>query len=108
MVGWIVASSWLGPEPLGSLSNRIARRTGICLQIGPLVHFFRGQKRVPVEGLEPPLTCVKQILSLSRLPFRHTGGEEGYYARSAARDKEKWVSTEDRRLDLARVVATTK
>ncbi len=28
---------------------------------------------VPVEGLEPPLTCVKQILSLSRLPFRHTG-----------------------------------
>lgn len=30
---------------------------------------------MPVEGLEPPLTCVKQILSLSRLPFRHTGGE---------------------------------
>src|SRR5579871_1650201 len=28
---------------------------------------------VPVEGLEPTLTCVKQILSLSRLPFRHTG-----------------------------------
>jgi hypothetical protein len=31
------------------------------------------QKGVPVEGLEPTLTCVKQILSLSRLPFRHTG-----------------------------------
>ena len=28
---------------------------------------------VPVEGLEPPLPCGKQILSLSRLPFRHTG-----------------------------------
>ena len=28
---------------------------------------------VPVEGLEPPLPCGKQILSLSRLPFRHIG-----------------------------------
>ena len=36
----------------------------------PLSEVKRG---VPVEGLEPPLTCVKQILSLSRLPFRHTG-----------------------------------
>ena len=28
---------------------------------------------VPVEGLEPPLPCENQILSLARLPFRHTG-----------------------------------
>ncbi len=28
---------------------------------------------VPLEGLEPPLPCEKQILSLSRLPFRHKG-----------------------------------
>ncbi len=28
---------------------------------------------VPLEGLEPPLPCEKQILSLPRLPFRHRG-----------------------------------
>jgi len=28
---------------------------------------------VPQEGLEPPLRCRKQILSLPRLPFRHWG-----------------------------------
>lgn len=28
---------------------------------------------VPVKGLEPPLSLLKQILSLPRLPFRHTG-----------------------------------
>ena len=27
---------------------------------------------VRVRGLEPPLSCLKQILSLPRLPFRHT------------------------------------
>src|SRR5215469_16312159 len=27
---------------------------------------------VPQKGLEPPLCCQKQILSLPRLPFRHT------------------------------------
>ena len=32
--------------------------------------FFRV---VPAEGLEPPLPLRKQILSLSRLPFRHAG-----------------------------------
>ena len=35
--------------------------------------FSRFLAVVPVEGLEPPLPCGKQILSLSRLPFRHTG-----------------------------------
>ena len=35
--------------------------------------FSRFFKVVPVEGLEPPLPFEKQILSLSRLPFRHTG-----------------------------------
>ncbi len=28
---------------------------------------------VPVEGLEPPRPIGQQILSLQRLPFRHTG-----------------------------------
>jgi hypothetical protein len=28
---------------------------------------------VPLEGLEPPRPCEQQILSLSRLPFRHRG-----------------------------------
>ena len=28
---------------------------------------------MPVAGLEPALRCHKQILSLPRLPFRHTG-----------------------------------
>lgn len=28
---------------------------------------------VPKEGLEPTLPCEKEILSLSRLPFRHFG-----------------------------------
>ena len=28
---------------------------------------------VPAEGLEPPLPCENQILSLARLPFRHAG-----------------------------------
>ena len=28
---------------------------------------------VPVEGLEPPRPIEQQILSLQRLPFRHTG-----------------------------------
>ena len=28
---------------------------------------------MPVAGLEPALCCHKQILSLPRLPFRHTG-----------------------------------
>ena len=31
---------------------------------------------VPAEGLEPPLPYGKQILSLSRLPFRHAGGDK--------------------------------
>ena len=31
---------------------------------------------VPVEGLEPPRPFEQQILSLSRLPFRHTGPED--------------------------------
>lgn len=44
---------------------------------------------MPVEGLEPPLTCVKQILSLSRLPFRHTGGVKVIMRGRFARDKEK-------------------
>ena len=35
--------------------------------------FSRFFKVVPVEGLEPPLPCENQILSLERLPFRHTG-----------------------------------
>ena len=30
------------------------------------------KKLVRVKGLEPPLPCGKQILSLPRLPFRHT------------------------------------
>ena len=30
---------------------------------------------VRVRGLEPPLSCLKQILSLPRLPFRHTRAE---------------------------------
>ena len=42
-----------------------------------------------MEGLEPPLTCVKQILSLSRLPFRHTGVVEIYYAWVAYAAQEK-------------------
>ena len=29
---------------------------------------------VPVVGLEPTRPCEQQILSLHRLPFRHTGG----------------------------------
>lgn len=28
---------------------------------------------VPGKGLEPPLPCDNQILSLARLPFRHPG-----------------------------------
>ena len=28
---------------------------------------------VPEEGLEPSRTCVRQILSLLRLPLRHSG-----------------------------------
>ncbi len=34
---------------------------------------------VPLEGLEPPLPCEKQILSLPRLPFRHKGNSEQVY-----------------------------
>jgi hypothetical protein len=49
-----------------------------------------------VEGLEPPLTCVKQILSLSRLPFRHTGGEKGSMRGRRADDKEKWGAARSR------------
>ncbi len=30
-------------------------------------------RMVPVVGLEPTRPCGQQILSLSRLPFRHTG-----------------------------------
>ncbi len=30
---------------------------------------------VPEEGLEPSRTCVRQILSLLRLPLRHSGQE---------------------------------
>jgi hypothetical protein len=54
--------------------------------------FFRDKKGVPVEGLEPPLTCVKQILSLSRLPFRHTGGVGEIMRGRLARDKEKSIA----------------
>jgi hypothetical protein len=40
---------------------------------------------VPLEGLEPPLPCEKQILSLSRLPFRHKGiFGSGVYAEELA------------------------
>ena len=31
---------------------------------------------VPEEGLEPSHTHVRQILSLLRLPFRHSGREQ--------------------------------
>ena len=37
----------------------------------PLV--FKGFLVVPEEGLEPSRTCVRQILSLLRLPLRHSG-----------------------------------
>ena len=33
-------------------------------------------KVVPEEGLEPSHTHVRQILSLLRLPFRHSGREQ--------------------------------
>ena len=33
---------------------------------------------MPVVGIEPTLTCVKQILSLPRLPFRHTGANRQF------------------------------
>ena len=33
---------------------------------------------VLVKGLEPPLGCPKQILSLPRLPFRHTSKHVHY------------------------------
>ena len=36
---------------------------------GPLGSF----QLVPEEGLEPSRTCVRQILSLLRLPLRHSG-----------------------------------
>ena len=39
---------------------------------------------VPLEGLEPPLPCEKQILSLPRLPFRHRGCSEVAAANIAA------------------------
>ena len=32
---------------------------------------------MPEEGLEPSHTHVRQILSLLRLPFRHSGGKNG-------------------------------
>ena len=35
--------------------------------------FSRFFKVVPAEGLEPPHPSGQQILSLSRLPFRHAG-----------------------------------
>ena len=35
---------------------------------------LRGAKLVPEEGLEPSRTRVRQILSLLRLPLRHSGG----------------------------------
>jgi hypothetical protein len=34
---------------------------------------FEAHKKLPKEGLEPSCTCVRQILSLLRLPFRHFG-----------------------------------
>lgn len=54
--------SQVNPKPKGAPAKKTPRRlTGLK----PLV---------PAVGLEPTLTCVKQILSLSRLPFRHAGG----------------------------------
>ena len=35
---------------------------------------------VPVVGVEPTLPCGKQILSLPRLPFRHTGADSQHSA----------------------------
>ena len=41
--------------------------------IGKNRDFSRFFKVVPAEGLEPPRPSGQQILSLSRLPFRHAG-----------------------------------
>ena len=45
------------------------------MNIQPKVHCFGkiSRKVVPEEGLEPSHTHVRQILSLLRLPFRHSG-----------------------------------
>lgn len=59
------------------------------------------QSMVPVEGIEPPLCCQKQILSLPRLPIpphRHRcradrkagAGRGGEYSRK--RDGAKWIA----------------
>ena len=36
---------------------------------------------VPEEGLEPSRTCVRQILSLLRLPLRHSGKKTAWSGR---------------------------
>ena len=45
------------------------------MNMQPKVHCFGkiSRKVVPEEGLEPSHTHVRQILSLLRLPFRHSG-----------------------------------
>ena len=35
--------------------------------------YYRGFYMVPEVGLEPTRYCYRQILSLLRLPFRHSG-----------------------------------
>lgn len=42
---------------------------------------------MPVAGLEPARGCPRQILSLMRLPFRHTGKY------NMCRDDKKYSST---------------
>ena len=48
------------------------------MNMRPKVHCFGkiSRKVVPEEGLEPSHTHVRQILSLLRLPFRHSGKKQ--------------------------------
>ena len=46
-----------------------------------------GKRLVPEEGLEPSHTRVRQILSLLRLPFRHSGKEMRHVGRAMERAK---------------------
>ena len=46
------------------------------MQLNRAVNKGKISKMVPEEGLEPSHTHVRQILSLLRLPFRHSGKKQ--------------------------------
>ena len=68
LVGYLTFE--VGKKDFISLKETNTAINGVCNSVKGVQSLT---PMVPEKGLEPPLDCSKQILSLPRLPFRHSG-----------------------------------